>query len=202
MKYFGEQESQAESNAALAANMPLTFFFPDVRHLLFLFKTYRKPIVILLMLPLIFIGIVLGLLLLGKTFDFFAILGLLGLIGMNIKNAIVLVDQIDTETAAGKAPREAVISATTTRIVPVAMASGTTILGMLPLLFDAMFGGMAATIMGGLLVASILTLFVLPVAYCADTPDKRIEGLRLDYLRFTIQIIRENYHIRIKSYIQ
>lgn len=86
---------------------------------------------------------------------------------MNIKNAIVLVDQIDAETAAGKAPREAVISATTTRIVPVAMASGTTILGMLPLLFDAMFGGMAATIMGGLLVASILTLFVLPVAYCA-----------------------------------
>ena len=166
MKYFGEQESQAESNAALAANMPLTFFLMFVT-LLFLFKTYRKPIVILLMLPLIFIGIVLGLLLLGKTFDFFAILGLLGLIGMNIKNAIVLVDQIDTETAAGKAPREAVISATTTRIVPVAMASGTTILGMLPLLFDAMFGGMAATIMGGLLVASILTLFVLPVAYCA-----------------------------------
>ena len=166
MRYFGEQESQAESNAALAANMPLTFFLMFVT-LLFLFKTYRKPIVILLMLPLIFIGIVLGLLLLGKTFDFFAILGLLGLIGMNIKNSIVLVDQIDTETAAGKAPREAVISATTTRIVPVAMASGTTILGMLPLLFDAMFGGMAATIMGGLLVASILTLFVLPVAYCA-----------------------------------
>lgn len=166
MKYFGEQESQAESNAALAANMPLTFFLMFVT-LLFLFKSYRKPIVILLMLPLIFIGIVLGLLLLGKTFDFFAILGLLGLIGMNIKNAIVLVDQIDAETAMGKTTREAVISATTTRIVPVAMASGTTILGMLPLLFDAMFGGMAATIMGGLLVASILTLFVLPVAYCA-----------------------------------
>ena len=166
MKYFGEQESQAESNAALAANLPLTFFLMFVT-LLFLFRSYRKPIVILLMLPLIFIGIVLGLVVLGKSFDFFSILGLLGLIGMNIKNAIVLVDQIDTETAAGKAPREAVISATTTRIVPVAMASGTTILGMLPLLFDAMFGGMAATIMGGLLVASVLTLFVLPVAYCA-----------------------------------
>lgn len=166
MKYFGEQESQAESNAALAANLPLTFFLMFVT-LLFLFRSYRKPIVILLMLPLIFIGIVLGLVVLGKSFDFFSILGLLGLIGMNIKNAIVLVDQIDTETAAGKAPRDAVISATTTRIVPVAMASGTTILGMLPLLFDAMFGGMAATIMGGLLVASALTLFVLPVAYCA-----------------------------------
>ena len=99
-------------------------------------KTLKDP-----NLAAIFIGIVLGLVVLGKSFDFFSILGLLGLIGMNIKNAIVLVDQIDTETAAGKAPREAVISATTTRIVPVAMASGTTILGMLPLLFDAMFGG-------------------------------------------------------------
>ena len=166
MKYFGEQESQAESNAALAANMPLTFFLMFVT-LLFLFRTYRKPIVILLMLPLIFIGIVLGLILLGKSFDFFSVLGLLGLIGMNIKNAIVLVDQIDIEAASGKAPLNAVISATTSRIIPVAMASGTTILGMLPLLFDAMFGGMAATIMGGLLVASALTLFVLPVASCA-----------------------------------
>lgn len=166
MKYFGEQESQVESNEALAKNLPLTFFLMFVT-LLFLFKTYRKPTVILLMLPLIFIGIVLGLLVLGKSFDFFSILGLLGLIGMNIKNAIVLVDQIDLETAAGKKPLDAVISATTSRIIPVAMASGTTILGMLPLLFDAMFGGMAATIMGGLLVASALTLFVLPVAYCA-----------------------------------
>ena len=166
MKYFGEQESQAESNAALAANMPLTFFLMFIT-LLFLFRTYRKPIVILLMLPLIFIGIVLGLILLGKSFDFFSVLGLLGLIGMNIKNAIVLVDQIDIEATSGKAPLNAVISATTSRIIPVAMASGTTILGMLPLLFDAMFGGMAATIMGGLLVASALTLFVLPVAYCA-----------------------------------
>ena len=166
LKYFGEQESQVESNEALAKNLPLTFFLMFTT-LLLLFKTYRKPTVILLMLPLIFIGIVLGLLLLGKSFDFFAILGLLGLIGINIKNAIVLVDQIDIENQSGLDPRKAVIKATISRIVPVAMASGTTILGMLPLLFDAMFGGMAATIMGGLLVASALTLFVLPVAYCA-----------------------------------
>ena len=166
LKYFGEQESQVESNEALAKNLQLNLFLMFTT-LLLLFKTYRKPTVILLMLPLIFIGIVLGLLLLGKSFDFFAILGLLGLIGMNIKNAIVLVDQIDIENQSGLDPRKAVIKATISRIVPVAMASGTTILGMLPLLFDAMFGGMAATIMGGLLVASALTLFVLPVAYCA-----------------------------------
>ena len=150
----------------MAENFPLTFFL-IFTVLLFLFRTYRKPLVILLMLPLIFIGVVLGLLVLGKSLDFFATLGLLGLIGMNIKNAIVLVDQIGIEMNSGKQPVDAVITATTSRIVPVAMASGTTILGMLPLLFDAMFGGMAATIMGGLLVASILTLFVLPVAFCA-----------------------------------
>ncbi|MFR5870668.1 MAG: efflux RND transporter permease subunit, partial [Alistipes sp.] len=134
--------------------------------LLLLFRSYKKPVVILLMVPLIFIGVVLGLLATGKQFDFFAMLGLLGLVGMNIKNAIVLVDQIGAETAVGKSPYDAVLSATRSRIVPVMMASGTTILGMLPLLFDSMFGGMAATIMGGLLVASLLTILVLPVAYC------------------------------------
>ncbi len=164
MKFFGEDESQVESKQALAANMPLTFILMFIV-LLLLFRTYRKPVVILLMVPLIFIGVVFGLLLLGRMFDFFALLGLLGLVGMNIKNAIVLVDQIGIEQANGLTPLDAVIQATKSRIVPVAMASGTTILGMLPLLFDAMFGGMAAGIMGGLLVASLLTIIVLPVTY-------------------------------------
>ncbi|MBQ4162624.1 MAG: efflux RND transporter permease subunit, partial [Parabacteroides sp.] len=118
------------------------------------------------MLPLIFIGVVLGLLIFGKSFDFFAMLGLLGLIGMNIKNAIVLVDEIGLQLRQGVSPLQAVIEATKSRIVPVTMASGTTILGMLPLLSDAMFAGMAATIMGGLLVSTILTIFILPVTYC------------------------------------
>lgn len=164
MKVFGEDETQAESNAAMAANLPLTFILMFVV-LLLLFKTYRKPTIILLMVPLIFIGVVLGLVVTGKMLDFFAILGVLGLIGMNIKNAIVLVDQIGIEEAKGTPRLEAIIEATKSRIVPVSMASGTTILGMLPLLFDAMFGGMAACIMGGLLVASMLTIFVLPVTY-------------------------------------
>ena len=107
-----------------------------------------------------------GLLVFGKSLDFFAMLGLLGLIGMNIKNAIVLVDEIGLQLDSGLAPVNAVIEATKTRIVPVTMASGTTILGMLPLLGDAMFAGMAATIMGGLFVSTILTIFVLPVTYC------------------------------------
>ena len=116
--------------------------------------------------PLVFIGVVWGLLLFGKSLDFFAILGLLGLIGMNIKNAIVLVDEIGLQLKDGKGAVPAVVEATKTRIVPVTMASGTTILGMLPLLGDAMFAGMAATIMGGLFVSTVLTIFVLPVTYC------------------------------------
>ena len=165
MKVFGEQQSQEDSNAALAEGMPLTLLLIFAT-LLLLFRSYKKPVVILLMVPLIFIGVVLGLWVSGKQFDFFAMLGLLGLVGMNVKNAIVLVDRIGDESAGGKSPYEAVVSATRSRIVPVLMASGTTILGMLPLLFDSMFGGMAATIMGGLLVASLLTILVLPVAYC------------------------------------
>lgn len=164
MKFFGEDESQVESNEALAANMPLTFIL-IFTVLLLLFRTYRKPVIILLMVPLIFIGVVLGLTVLGRMFDFFALLGLLGLVGMNIKNAIVLVEQIGIETDSGLPQLEALLRATKSRIVPVVMASGTTILGMLPLLFDAMFGGMAACIMGGLLVASLLTIIVLPVTY-------------------------------------
>ena len=180
MQVFGENETQEESNSAMAANLPLTFILMFIV-LLFLFKTYRKPTIILLMVPLIFIGVVFGLAVTGKVLDFFAILGVLGLIGMNIKNAIVLVDQIGIEEEKGTPRLEAIIEATKSRIVPVAMASGTTILGMLPLLFDAMFGGMAACIMGGLLVASLLTIFVLPVTYSllfrvkvTDTPEVRM----------------------------
>ena len=164
MKVFGEQESQQESNSALAEYMPLTMILIFIV-LLLLFRNYREPVIILLMIPLIFIGVVLGLAVTGKVFNFFSLLGLLGLVGMNIKNAVVLVEQIGVLRAGGKGPYDALVSATRSRIVPVAMASGTTILGMLPLLFDSMFGAMAATIMGGLLVATLLTVCVLPVVY-------------------------------------
>ena len=164
MKVFGEQESQQESNSALARYMPLTMVLIFIV-LLLLFRNYREPAVILLMIPLIFIGVVLGLAVTGKVFNFFSLLGLLGLVGMNIKNAVVLVEQIGVLRSEGKGAYEALTAATRSRLVPVAMASGTTILGMLPLLFDSMFGAMAATIMGGLLVATLLTVCVLPVVY-------------------------------------
>ena len=119
------------------------------------------------MIPLIMIGVVLGFLITGQSFGFFAILGLLGLMGMVIKNAIVLLEQSGLEiNENGLKPYDAIVSAARSRAIPVSMAAGTTILGMIPLLPDPMFGGMAATIMGGLLVATLLTIIVLPVLYC------------------------------------
>lgn len=164
-KVFGEQENQLESNEALAKYMPLALLLIFTT-LLLLFRNYRDPIVILLMIPLIFVGVVVALWIFGKSFNFFALLGVLGLVGMNIKNAVILVEQITQERRAGEGSDiDAVRRAVRSRILPVTLASGTTILGMLPLLFDSMFGAMAATIMGGLLVATLLTIFVLPVTY-------------------------------------
>lgn len=164
LKIFGEQESQQESNDALMKNMPLALVLMFII-LLMLFNDYRDAVVILLMTPLIFIGVVVGLLLTATQFDFFSLLGLLGLVGMNIKNAVILVTSIRDNRQRGVPPFEAVCEAANERFIPVTIASLTTILALIPLLFDSLFAGMAATIMGGLLVATILTMVVLPVVY-------------------------------------
>ncbi len=159
VELFGEQEGQAESTSALARQIPLTAVLIFVV-LLLLFGDYRRPIVVLLTVPLVVAGAVAGLAVTGKPFDFFSLLGLIGLVGMNIKNGVVLVDSVGYG-----ADYNALVSATRSRVLPVALASGTTVLGVLPLAFDAMFGSMAVTIMGGLVGATLLTLFVLPAIY-------------------------------------
>ena len=174
MRVFGEQESQAESNAALGKNLPTAFVLIFIV-LLLLFGNYRDPVIILLMTPLIFIGVVLGLLVTGNRFDFFSLLGLLGLVGMNVKNAVILVSSINDLRAEGADPYDAVVRAARGRLVPVCVASVTTILALIPLLFDSLFAGMASTIMGGLLVATILTMVVLPVVYALFYNIKKAE---------------------------
>ncbi len=166
MSYQGEQDPQDQANGSLRARLPMAFILMVVV-LLFLFRNFRDPLAILAMLPMILVGVVIGLLALGKAFDFFALLGLLGLVGMNIKSAVILVSEISTVRREGKEPFDAVIYAAKNRLVPVTTGAAATIVGMAPLLGDAMFGGMAATIMGGLLMATILTILVLPVTYCA-----------------------------------
>ena len=164
LKLFGEEESREESNDALVAQLPTALILIFIV-LLLLFGNLRDPMVVLVTVPLIFIGVVLGLGITGKMFDFFSLLGLLGLVGMNIKNAVILVARIRELRADDYEPIHAVVEAATDRFVPVVAASFTTILGMVPLLADSMFGSMAATIMGGLLVATLMVLVVLPVVY-------------------------------------
>lgn len=166
MSFLGDQEGQNIANNSLRAQIPLALILIFIV-LLFLFSNYKSPLVIMAMIPMIIVGVVFGLLFLGKNFDFFALLGLLGLVGMNIKSAVILVDEIVLQEKAGLKPLDAVIYAAKTRLVPVSTAAGATIFGMIPLLSDAMFGGMAATIMGGLFMATILTILVLPVTYAA-----------------------------------
>jgi multidrug efflux pump subunit AcrB len=115
--------------------------------------------------PLALIGVTVGLLLLKQPFGFMALLGLLSLAGMLIKNAVVILDEIDTQLAAGKRGFDAIVDSGVSRLIPVSMAASTTILGMLPLLQDAFFIAMAVTIMFGLGFATILTLIVVPVLY-------------------------------------
>ena len=133
--------------------------------LILLFKDYRKPIIILLCIPLILIGVVFGMLLSGKEFGFVAIVGILGLIGMMIKNGVVLMEEIGDQLSTGKDPMEALLDSSSSRFRPVMMASLTTILGMIPLLTDALFGSLAVTIMGGLLVGTLIILLFIPILY-------------------------------------
>lgn len=164
LKLFGEEESRDESNAALVENIPITLLVIFIL-LLLLFRSYRGAIAVMLTIPLIFIGVVLGLAIFGKMFDFFSLLGLLGLVGMNVKSGVILLTRIEELRATGLVAREAVWRAAADRFTPVVVASMTTVLGMVPLISDSMFGGMAATIMGGLVVATLLVLMVLPVIY-------------------------------------
>lgn len=133
--------------------------------LLALFNSWRKVLMILACLPFILCGIVPSLLITDKPLTFMAIIGLFGLLGMMTKNTIVLVDEIDRLLSEGESPLEAVIRATISRARPVLMASLTTIVGMIPLLPDPMFGSMAVTIMGGLAVGTMVTLLLLPLLY-------------------------------------
>ena len=116
-------------------------------------------------MPLIVTGVIPSMLLTGKQFGFVAIIGVLGLIGMMIKNGIVLMDEIDLQISKGETPLQALIISAKSRLRPVMMASLTTILGMIPLIPDALFGSLAVTIMGGLFMGTIITLIFIPVLY-------------------------------------
>lgn len=160
----GEFESASEAQAPIFKSMPLGFLVMFLITLV-LFNSVRKPLAIWATLPLAVTGVTLGLLALDLPFGFMALLGFLSLSGMMLKNGIVLLDQINLEMAMGSDPYDAVFHSTVSRVRPVCMAAITTILGMIPLLFDDFFASMAVVISFGLGVATVLTLLVVPVLY-------------------------------------
>jgi multidrug efflux pump subunit AcrB len=164
LQWGGEFESASKAQKAIFGSLPLGYLAMFAVTVL-LFNSVKKPLVIWATVPLAIIGVSAGLLLMNAAFSFMALLGLLSLSGMLIKNGIVLVDQINLELSEGKDPYQAVFDSGVSRVRPVAMAAITTILGMIPLLFDVFFQSMAVTIMFGLGFATILTLIVVPVLY-------------------------------------
>ncbi|BFM14010.1 efflux RND transporter permease subunit [Maricurvus nonylphenolicus] len=164
MEWGGEYESSTDAQTALAGGIPGSVVMMILITVI-LFNTVKHPLIIWLTVPLAVIGVAAGLLATGEPFGFMPLLGFLSLMGMLIKNAIVLIDQINLDLAEGKKPFVAVLDAAVSRCRPVLMAAGTTVLGMIPLLTDDFFVGMAVTIMAGLSFASILTLIVVPVLY-------------------------------------
>ena len=167
MKWIGESELQDEAIGGLMKYVPITIFIV-LFALLLLFNNWKKVILILVCFPFVFCGITPALLIFRQPFTFMAIIGVMGLVGMMVKNAIVLVDEINRlQTEEHKSAYTSVIEATVSRVRPVLMASLTTIVGMIPLLGDPMYGSMAITIMGGLTVGTLITLLLLPLFYTA-----------------------------------
>lgn len=164
LHWQGEKSASDQSMEYLFKNFPLAIILM-IAILIMLFKDYRKPIIIFCCIPLIIVGVVAVMLLTGKTFNFVAIVGTLGLIGMFIKNGIVLMDEITLQLSKGIEPVTALIDSAQSRLRPVTMAALTTILGMIPLLPDAMFGSLAASIMGGLTFGTLITLLFIPILY-------------------------------------
>lgn len=165
LEWGGEYETAGEAQSGLFSSLPLGLVMMFIITVV-LFNNFRQPLAIWSLVPLTIIGVVGALLLTGLPFSFMALLGTLSLIGMVIKNAIVLVEEINVQLPLHQDRYHAVVRAAVSRVRPVAMAALTTMLGMIPLISDAFFASMAVALIGGLGVATLLTLVVLPVVYC------------------------------------
>ena len=164
LEWGGEYESSTDAQANIFKALPLGYLFMFIITIL-LFNSIRVPLTIWFCVPLALIGVSTGLLVMNSAFSFMALLGFLSLSGMTVKNGIVLADQINYELDQGTEKYEAIFNSAVSRVRPVCMAAVTTILGMIPLLFDGFFEGMAVVISFGLGFATILTLIAVPVFY-------------------------------------
>ena len=163
-EWGGEYESSGDANSGLAGKIPPILAIM-VLIVVMLFNSLKQTLVIFMTVPLILVGVVAGLLGFDQPFGFMALLGFLSLVGMQIKNAIVMMDEINAQLTAGARPFDAVVASGVTRLRPVANTALTTVLGMMPLVADAFYAAMAVTIMCGLAFATLLTMVVIPVNY-------------------------------------
>ena len=164
LSWEGEYKASTQSKQYLFKGFPLSVVMM-LLILIMLFNDFRRPAIIFSCIPLVVVGVFPSVLLSGKDFGFVAIVGILGLIGMMIKNGIVLIDEISLQISQGKPLDRALIDSSKSRLLPVMMASLTTILGMIPLISDSLFGSLAVTIMGGLAAGTIIILIFIPVLY-------------------------------------
>ena len=175
IEWGGELGNSSEAEEALASAIPMGFL-TMVLIVVVLFNGLKQPLVIWLVVPLSLIGVVFGLVITDTPMEFMAILGLLSLSGLLIKNAIVLVDQMDIEIAEGKARFDAVVDSAASRVRPVMMGALTTVLGVIPLFGDAFFKSMAVVLVFGLTFATLLTLVVVPALYAVIFNIKNSES--------------------------
>jgi multidrug efflux pump subunit AcrB len=172
--WVGEHELQGDAIRNIFRYLPISIML-IILTLILLFNDFRKPLIVLSCIPMAFVGIVPGMILAGQPFTFMAIIGSFGLMGMIVKNAIVLLDEAEMLIAGGVEKYHALIDATISRTRPVLLASFTTILGMIPLLGDPVYVSMAVAIISGLLVGTLITLVFVPVLYAAFYGVKRME---------------------------
>ena len=175
----GTVEDSDRGSKSVAAGMPL-FLLVVMTLLMLQLKSFRRAFMVLLTAPLGLIGVTAFLLIFRVPFGFVAMLGTIALSGMIMRNSVILVDQIDHDIRAGSAPYAAIIDATVRRFRPIVLTALAAVLAMIPLSRSVFFGPMAVAIMGGLIVATLLTIFFLPALYAAwfkverDTPAQSV----------------------------
>jgi multidrug efflux pump len=162
----GTVEDAGRGSKSVAAGVPL-FLFAVVTLLMIQLRSFRRMFMVLLTAPLGMIGVTLFLLVFRVPFGFVAMLGTIALSGMIMRNSVILVDQIDQDIKAGHSPTQAVVDATVRRFRPIVLTALAAVLAMVPLSRSVFFGPMAVAIMGGLIVATALTLLFLPALYAA-----------------------------------
>ncbi|CAL8480772.1 efflux RND transporter permease subunit [Caballeronia sp. S22] len=170
----GAVEESVKGQTSINAEMPL-MIIAVLTLLMIQLKNFARTLIVVLTAPLGLIGVVAALLLFGKPFGFVALLGVIAMFGIIMRNSVILVDQIDQDIAAGHGRFDAIIGATVRRFRPIMLTAAAAVLALIPLLRSGFFGPMATALMGGITIATVLTVFFLPALYATCFSVRRDE---------------------------